>query len=99
MPELGSSKAEIIQQIPTSEFNLRQLTILTSSKPAVYCCLSLLKIYPDVNTNISLNFVTVREQQQNILKAENQMEYVVPTAKRLASLEYLGELFNPENSD
>lgn len=37
MPELGSSKVEIIQQIPTTEFSMRQLTTLTSSKPVVYC--------------------------------------------------------------
>lgn len=69
MPELCSKKAEIIQQIPTTEFSLRLFAILTSSKPAVYCCLSLLKIYCDVNPNTSLNSATVREQQQNILKA------------------------------
>lgn len=69
MPELCSNKAEIIQQIPTTDLSLRLLEILTSSKPAVYCCLSLLKIYLDVNPNMLLHFVTAREQQQNILKA------------------------------
>lgn len=34
-----------------------------------------------------------------MLKAENQTDYVVPKATRLARFEYLGKLFNPENSD